>query len=246
MKKNLALQLYSVRKELQRDYRATFKRVAELGFTGVEFAGFYNIDARAMREALDAYGLQAVGSHTPSAQVENNMDEVIAYNRAIGNRVIGLNFPDLRDEEGLAAARKIIRASLPQVEAAGMEFCYHNHCHEFSKINGRYVLDLLYQEFSPEELRPELDTYWVYRAAEDPVTYCSQYKGRCKLIHLKDGTREGFAPVGCGEIDIAQVLDMAMDMDVDWVILEDESVEPKGLRAVEIGVQNLRNTYHFL
>ena len=65
MKKNLALQLYSVRKELQRDYRATFKRVAELGFTGVEFAGFYNIDARAMREALDAYGLQAVGSHTP-------------------------------------------------------------------------------------------------------------------------------------------------------------------------------------
>ena len=39
--KPIALQLYSVRFDMAEDFYGTLKKVADMGYDGVEFAGFY-------------------------------------------------------------------------------------------------------------------------------------------------------------------------------------------------------------
>src|SRR5579875_3797458 len=59
----VALQLYTVRDETGRDFAGTLRQVAEMGYAGVEFAGYGDLSAQAMRSLLAETGLQAVGSH---------------------------------------------------------------------------------------------------------------------------------------------------------------------------------------
>ena len=44
MKDKIALQVYSVRDDLQADFFGTLKKVKEMGYAGVEFAGLYGND----------------------------------------------------------------------------------------------------------------------------------------------------------------------------------------------------------
>lgn len=55
--KNLGLQLYSVKELVQKDFIGTLKEVAEVGYDGVEFAGFFNTPAKELKKALDDLNL---------------------------------------------------------------------------------------------------------------------------------------------------------------------------------------------
>ena len=79
----IAVQLYNFRNELARDYRGTLRKIAEMGFDGVEFAGFYGHSAEAVKEMLDRNGLVAVSSHVQFSLIENDMFGTIATNTII-------------------------------------------------------------------------------------------------------------------------------------------------------------------
>ena len=53
--KPIALQLYSVRNLAAADFIGTLRSVAELGYPGVEFAGYHGIPVKEVRAALDQY-----------------------------------------------------------------------------------------------------------------------------------------------------------------------------------------------
>ena len=55
MKLNLALQLYSIRKETEKDFFGSLEKVAALGFKGVEFAGYRDIKAEDMKAKLQVH-----------------------------------------------------------------------------------------------------------------------------------------------------------------------------------------------
>ena len=59
----LALQLYTVRDETGRDFAGTLRRVAQIGYAGVEFAGYGNLTAQEMSALLAGTGLRAAGTH---------------------------------------------------------------------------------------------------------------------------------------------------------------------------------------
>lgn len=59
----VALQLYTVRDETKRDFAGTLRRVAQIGYTGVEFAGYGNLTSQEMAALLAETGLCAVGTH---------------------------------------------------------------------------------------------------------------------------------------------------------------------------------------
>ena len=48
----VALQLYSVRDELEADFEGTIAKVREFGYDGVEFAGLYGRSAEQVRKIL--------------------------------------------------------------------------------------------------------------------------------------------------------------------------------------------------
>ena len=82
----IALQLYSVRHDLDRDLRGTLRAVAEMGYAGVEFAGAPQHTAQELKPLLDEFGLACCGWHTPFALVqEDTLAATIALNQALDN-----------------------------------------------------------------------------------------------------------------------------------------------------------------
>ena len=63
----IALELYSVRHECEKDdgknFPAVVDAVAKMGYEGVEFAGYYGWSAADIRKVLDDNGLECCGAH---------------------------------------------------------------------------------------------------------------------------------------------------------------------------------------
>ena len=92
-------------------------------------------------------------------------------------------------------------AALPKLgEAAGragLTLLYHNHDFEFTKVEGQYGLDLMYQRVPASLLQTELDTCWINVAGENPAAYLAKYTGRAPVVHLKDFVLEAGSPPIC-------------------------------------------------
>ena len=68
---------------------------------------------------------------------------------------------------------------------AGIKYGYHNHAHEFQKIEDKAVmLDYMIENTDPENLFIELDVYWAVMGKASPVDYFHKYPGRFKMLHI--------------------------------------------------------------
>lgn len=69
----------------------------------------------------------------------------------------------------------------------GLQFGYHNHSHEFQKVEGKDVmLDFMIEHTDPKYVFFQMDVYWVVRGQNSPVDYINRYPGRFKMLHIKD------------------------------------------------------------
>ena len=64
-KKNIALQVYSVREDMMQDFYGTLKKVKEFGYEGVEFAGLYGNDPAEVKKMCEEVGLIPISAHVP-------------------------------------------------------------------------------------------------------------------------------------------------------------------------------------
>ena len=67
-KKDIYIQLYSVRDDIKSDYAGTIAAVAEMGYTGVEAAGynegqFYGMTPAAFKQSIEDAGMEVLSSH---------------------------------------------------------------------------------------------------------------------------------------------------------------------------------------
>ncbi|KWX85484.1 hypothetical protein AMQ83_24500 [Paenibacillus riograndensis] len=61
----IGLQLYTLREELEQDFEGTIRKVAELGYAGVEFFHYFGRTAEQVNALLQETGLTARGAHRP-------------------------------------------------------------------------------------------------------------------------------------------------------------------------------------
>ena len=87
-KTQVALQLCSVR-GLMKDkdgFRKTLKAVRDIGYAGVEFAGYGGFTAPELKQMLDDLGLQRAGTHLGlNALLPNEIQKTLDFNLAYGN-----------------------------------------------------------------------------------------------------------------------------------------------------------------
>src|SRR5256885_15948331 len=82
----IALQLYSVRHECEKDLPGVLKAVAAMGYDGVEFAGYYGRTAEELRRLLDDNGLRCAGTHTGlNTILGDELPKTIEFNPTMGN-----------------------------------------------------------------------------------------------------------------------------------------------------------------
>lgn len=246
MKLPIALQLYSVRDETEKDMLGTLGKVAGMGYTGVEFAGFRGIPAKEMRAELSKLGLKAVASHTGLQLLKEKLDEEIEYNLEIGNKYIICPMNKCEPMDEFLKAAEFFNTVGEKCRANGLSFGYHNHDFEFQKVNGEYYLDALFSRVSPANLTAEIDTGWVFYAGIDPAEYIGKYKGRCPLIHVKDFLTRGertFTEIGNGIIDTRAIIKAAEAAGTEWVIVEQDHSSRSTLESAKICFDNLSKLF---
>lgn len=232
----IALQLYTLRDACEKDFLGTLEAVANLGFTGVEFAGFYDLDATKLASELKRIGLEAVASHTPLDQLRDHLEEVIEYNKTIGNSRIVCPYSEWQDEETFQGILDSLTKAAKVIKAAGMTLFYHNHQHEFEVSKDGYYLDRLFNETQSADMQMELDACWCEMAGVSAVDYMEKNKAICGLIHVKDAVLvdNKAKPVALGEgiIDIKKLLVQVERLDMPWIIVENDFPEPDGLTNI--------------
>lgn len=247
----VGLQLYSVRNELEKDFEGTLKKVAQMGYKGVEFAGLFEKTADEVKSLLEKYSLTPVSAHVPLAQMLEDMDEVIKTYSRIGCKYIAIPYVEEKYRPGspdYSETLKIIENLGKKAAENGITLLYHNHDFEFTKVDGEYGLDIMYSTVPAKYLQTELDTCWVNVAGENPVAYIEKYNGRTPVIHLKDFVMAGkekpaklydligldddteaaseedfsFKPVGYGVQDIPAIIEAGKKSGAEWFIVEQD------------------------
>ena len=264
-KVKIGYQLYSAREEMQEHMAEVFGRLKEMGYDGVEFAGFFGKSAAEIKTLLDETGLKAVSSHVPLEAIRQDMFGTIAYHQAIGCKYIAVPFLDGEHRPGtpgFAGVIRLIAAFGRLCREAGIQLLYHNHDFEFVQVSGMYGLDFLYAAVEPEILQTEIDVCWVRYAGEDPAAYLRKYTGRAPVVHLKDyvgvkgeGTPYGllgqkrqadavafeFRPFGYGCQDVKAVTDAGIEAGAEWFVIEqDQWYDRKPLEAAKMSIDTLK------
>lgn len=248
----IGVQLYTLRDEMEKDVKGTLRKVAELGFEGVEFAGYYNIPAEEMRAMLDEFGLKAFSTHVGLNRLRDDLQGEIAYAKTIGAQYMPCSYiepQDRRNPEDWRGLIEYFKATADEVSKHGLQFCYHNHEFEFeTKLDGMSVYDLLFDTIDVRMMKSELDVCWVQYAKEDPLAYIRKYAGRLPLLHTKDFKRgEDNAMItlqlGQGEVDLPAVLEEASRAGVEWLIVEQDFCQNPPFESVEASLNWLKQHY---
>ena len=239
--------MYTLREESEKDFAGTLKRVAELGYDGVEFAGYGGLTVNEVKVLLDEFGLRATASHVPLEELENNLYQVIEEQKILESRYVVCPYlqPERRSIEDYKALISFLDRAGELCRREGITLCYHNHDFELERLsNGRSILEAIFDKTSANNVKAELDVYWLAKAGENPVEWMNRYKNRTPLIHLKDMTtdvEQFFAELGTGCVDIEAVLKIGEESGVHWWIVEQDFSRRTPFESIEISLNYLKS-----
>ena len=244
-KLQVALELYTVRDETKRDFAGTLRRVAQIGYAGVEFAGYGNLIAQEMSALLAETGLLVAGTHLALDALQGpELDASIRYCQDIDCSCIVLpSLPNKwRTPEGMRALAPQLNAIGQRCQEHGITFGYHNHDFEFARVNGGYLLDTLLSATDPSLVKIELDVYWAAYAGVDPLAYLQMLGDRVVIIHLKDmSPNRSMTEVGKGILDMQGICAFAKSHGL-WGVVENDYPQMSSLESAKISLEYLKQS----
>lgn len=212
------LQLFTVRKLLEADFRGTLERVAAIGYREVQVSPRAGHTAAEIRSMLDDVGLVCPSIHL---DLSSTTEAEIESAKTLGAQTVFLSAPrqvlkiengkfaGIRDDVTLDEWRAIadaLNATGEAFRAAGLVYGYHNHAFEFPPVDGVVPFDLLLERTDPELVAIEIDLGWAKIAGADSLAYFDRYPGRFPVCHVKDVDAEGgFADPGAGTVDFPAI-----------------------------------------
>jgi sugar phosphate isomerase/epimerase len=235
----IALQLWSVRDDCARDFAATAAAVAQMGYAGIELAGYGNLDAKGVRAAADAAGLVVSGMHVGREALHADLGRVTDEAFTLGTTdVICPWWPDTQYVSPAACEEigRQLNAIGATLRSFGLRFSFHNHHGELQNVGGRTVFDWMLRAAEPRNLAAEVDVYWVNFAGVSPSAFLRSLGARCPLVHLKDGSELGQGPVDFSEVFAA--IDSVGA--AEWLVVEVEQSTRSPLEAVRLSFDQLK------
>jgi len=241
----IALQLYSVREDCAKDFEATVRAVAEMGYEGVDFAGYYDYSAEDLKKLLDDCGLKVAGTHTGlPTLLGDELEKTIEFHQIIGNKF--LIVPGLPEEyrDSIDAWRRtadLFNEISAKVQPYGMYVGYHNHHIEFQPMDGQIPWEVFFDNTVPEVVM-QLDTGNAMHGGADPVQYLEKYPGRALTVHLKEySATNDKAIIGEGDCPWDDVFRLCETVGgTQWYIVEQETYAYPPLECARKCLENLR------
>ena len=244
--KTIGMQLYTVRRELEKDFEGTLARVAALGYREVEFAGYFNHTPKEVKSLLVRHGLVSPAAHFQFADGRGDLQTMIDAAHVIGQKYLLLAWTPPEQRRTLDDYKRIAdycnRAG-EQLQKAGLQFAYHNHDFEFAPIEGKVPYDLLLEQTDPRLVKLELDLYWITKAGAKPLGYFEKYPGRFHLLHVKDmdaTPRRYFTEVGRGVVDFKTAFANAKLAGVRHYFVEQDETPGSPFDSLKVSIDYLK------
>ena len=192
----IGLQLYTIGGDMRKDPAGSLAKVAQLGFKGVEFAGYPSQDAKEVRKMLDDNGLKCCGSHTGINTLKgDNFAKSVEFAKIIGNtRLIA---PSLfgrfsndaeKDKKMIEDIADALSEIAEKLKPEGLRTGFHCHPGEFKKIGDSTVWDIFFSR-AKKEVIMQCDLGHMGTAGVDPVAYLNKYPGRASSVHVKPSAK---------------------------------------------------------
>ena len=186
----IALQLYTVRDDLEKDFKATLLKVKEMGYEGVEFAGLYGHSADEVKAMCEQAGVVPLSAHIPYDELKSDPEKVISDYHKIGCPYFAIPYlaPEYRPgTDGFAEVIENARKFGEIGKKYGMTLLYHNHDFEFQKFpDGQRIIDILLENTDPQTVNLIPDVAWIQYAGEDICAFLRSVRDRVQVVHMKD------------------------------------------------------------
>jgi sugar phosphate isomerase/epimerase len=235
MTKPIALQLYTVREHLARDFVGTMRRIAEMGYAGVE-AFPDGVTAVTAKRLFDDLGLTVCASHAPlplGEQKQESLDRVAAL--GCTRLVCAWLPPD--EYKSVDSIRRLcgrVNEAAAVAHEHGLTLVLHNHWFEFERVEGTRPYHL-WQQYLDPAIDVELDAYWAKVGGVDPVVALKELGNRVTLLHVKNGPADrpqsDMTAVGQGALNYEAIIPAAAT--AEWLIVELDRCATDMLTAVQ-------------
>jgi len=248
--RRIALQLWTLRDQLKTtaDVARSFERVRQIGYEHVELCRLGSMPATEIKRLADAAGLGICSTHENGREIVEQPHKVAETLSSLGCRFAVYPYPHVPLDrleqvfelcEGLNRAGEVLRSH-------GQLLTYHNHALEFRKLEGKAIIDWIYERTDPFLVHAELDTYWVQTGGGDPAGYCARLSGRLPLVHLKDygislDNQPTMTALGEGNLSFPTILREADAAACEWFIVEQDHGFSDPFAAIATSLRYLRS-----
>jgi len=241
----VGLQMYTVRRLLEKDFAGTLAKVAKLGIKDVEFDKYFGKKPKEVRRIIDDLGIRSFSKHIDTATLREGLEEVCEGANAVGQRYLVVGWLSPEERKSLDDYKRLIEflnRGAEICEKHGIRLGYHNHDFEFEKIEGKVPYHLIVTETG--DLSLELDLYWATKAGRDPVKMLKSHPGRFHLLHLKDmDETKNFTELGRGSIDFPAIHNAAKNSGVKHTYIEQDETPGDPFDSVKISLEYTRTLF---
>jgi sugar phosphate isomerase/epimerase len=232
----ISVQLYSVRDALGQDFVGTIRRIAEIGFVGVETAGMFGESLESAAALFRDLGLTVSGMHT-SMPLGDDKQKVLDTAAALGAKTLVMPWiqPELFTTlDGVKSVAEKLTAAEEVARQHGLRIGYHNHDFEFRPLPDGSIPHVHLRNLTPASVIFELDVYWIKTAGQDPVATVRELGSRAPLLHMKDGPAvpdKAMTALGDGVVDVVGVAQAGSA--AEWLVVELDRCDTDMMTAIE-------------
>lgn len=241
----IAVELYSVRQDCQRDLPGTLAALAKMGYEGFELAGFqgaigdvnavYGRSPKELRKVFDDSGLKMFSIHLllPTL-LGDQLERTVEANQILGNSRLTLGWLNpLKTIQPFYEHARQFNEIAERLQKHKMQFAFHNHAGELDVIEGKRPLDVL-MDNTGKDVGLQIHVAAFPGKGVDPVEYVKRYAGRVKMFHLNDyAAGKRGVMLGEGVVDWKGLFNAAETVGgVEVYIVEQESY-PEGVTPVQ-------------
>ena len=206
--KYIGLQLYSLRDLVKEEgIQKVLETASKMGYKNLETASYdngkiYGLAPAEFKKMVNDLGMKCTSAHLgqaftkeKEAEVMSWWDQAIDAHNELGVKYMVQPWMPVTDQTTLDDLKMYcdyFNEIGKRCQQNGMKFGYHNHAHEFQKVENQAVmLDYMIENTNPEYVFFQMDVYWIVRGQHSPVDYFNKYPGRFTVLHIKDDKEIG-------------------------------------------------------
>jgi sugar phosphate isomerase/epimerase len=210
----IGLELYSVRKEMAKDFDRTLAAVRAIGYTDVELLWSFDNFGKSTAEvkaALAREGLRAPSAHISPAMILINWERRLETAKTLGHDYLivpSLTADTSRTLDDWRAWADRFNEAGAVARRAGVWLAFHNEPDHMKPIEGKIPYDVFVDRTDPSVVRHQLDVGNMTMGGGDPLRYLERYRDRYWSFHLKDVVpdRSHDTELGAGIVDLRRIL----------------------------------------